>query len=134
MKTMNSAYGTSYLHLFNIWFRYSPPLPPPPPPIHLIFSSNFSLVTLISRALIVRGLPQSTTEDTVLNYFENTRRSGGGAVEEVKIEGSVARVKFESSEGNLVIMFTFIKSGDELISRDQLCNFVTKSRLKFALL
>ena len=80
--------------------------------------------------IIVRGLPQSTTEDTVLNYFENTRRSGGGAVEEVKIEGSVARVKFESSEGNLVVMFTFIKSGDELISRDQLCNFVTKSRLK----
>ena len=84
--------------------------------------------------IIVRGLPQSTTEDTVLNYFENTRRSGGGAVEDVKIEGSVARVKFESSEGNLVVMFTFIKSGDELISRDQLCNFVTKSRLKFALL
>lgn len=80
--------------------------------------------------IIVRGLLQSTTEDTVLNYFENTRRSGGGAVEEVKIEGSVARVKFESSEGNLVVMFTFIKSGDELISRDQLCNFVTKSRLK----
>ena len=80
--------------------------------------------------IIVRGLPQSTTEDTVLNYFENTRRSGGGAVVEVKIEGSEARVKFESSEGNLVVMFTFIKSGDELISRDQLCNFVTKSRLK----
>lgn len=51
MKTMNSAYGTSYLHLFDIWFRYSPPLPPSPPPIHLIFASNFSLVTLISRAL-----------------------------------------------------------------------------------
>ena len=52
-----------------------------------------------------------------MNYFENTRRSGGGAVVEVKIEGSEARVKFESSEGNLVVMFTFINSGDELVSR-----------------
>ena len=64
--------------------------------------------------IIVRGLPQSTTEDTVLNYFENTRRSGGGAVEEVKIEGSVARVKFESSEGNLVLIFTFMNSSHEI--------------------
>ena len=57
---------------------------------------------LQTRVIIVRGLPQNITDDTVLNYFENTRRSGGGAVEEVKIEGSVARVEFESSEGNLI--------------------------------
>ena len=60
--------------------------------------------------VIVRGLPQDSTEDTVLNYFENSRRSKGGAVEEVKIEGNVARVKFESSEGNLNNIMTFLRS------------------------
>ena len=59
--------------------------------------------------VIVRGLPQDSTEDTVLNYFENSKRSKGGAVEEVKIEGNVARVKFESSEGNLNNVMTFFK-------------------------
>ena len=38
-------------------------------------------------------------EDTVLNYFENSRQSGGGAIEEV---GNVARVLVESSEGNCI--------------------------------
>ena len=51
-------------------------------------------------SVIVRGLPQDSTEDTVFNYFENSKWSKGGAVEKVKIEGNVARVKFESSEGN----------------------------------
>ena len=55
---------------------------------------------LQTRVVFVQGLPQNATEDTVLNYFENSRRSGGGAVEEVKIKGNVARVRFESSEGN----------------------------------
>ena len=32
--------------------------------------------------------------------MENTRRSGGGPVEELEITGNSARVKFESSEGN----------------------------------
>ena len=59
--------------------------------------------------VIVRGLPQDSTEDTVLNYFENSKRSKGGAVEEVKIEGNVARVNFESSEGNLNNVMTFFK-------------------------
>ena len=62
--------------------------------------SHVSLVLLQTRVVFVQGLPQNATEDTVLNYFENSRRSGGGAVEEVKIKGNVARVRFESSEGN----------------------------------
>ena len=44
-----------------------------------------------------------TTEDGLWNYLENTRRSSGGPVEEVKITGNTAGVKFESAEGN----FTF---------------------------
>ena len=62
--------------------------------------SHVSLMLLQSRVVIVQGLPQNATEDTVLNYFENSRRSGGGAVEEVKLKGNEARVLFESSEGN----------------------------------
>lgn len=49
--------------------------------------------------MIVRGISTNTTEDSLLNYFENTRRSDGGQVEEVKITENTARVKFESSEG-----------------------------------
>ena len=57
---------------------------------------------LQTRVVFVQGLPQNATEDTVLNYFENSRRSEGGAVEEVQIKGNVARVLFESSEGNCI--------------------------------
>ncbi|KAL9972369.1 hypothetical protein ACROYT_G018654 [Oculina patagonica] len=48
--------------------------------------------------VIIRGLSENTTEDGLLNYFENTRRSGGGYVEEVNIKGDSARIKFESAE------------------------------------
>ena len=56
-----------------------------------------------SSVVFIRGFSEDTTEDDLLNYLENTRRSGGGPVEEVKITGDKARVKFESAEGN----FTF---------------------------
>ena len=50
--------------------------------------------------VFIRGLSGNTTEDGLWNYLENTRRSGGGLVEELKITGNSARVKFETSEGN----------------------------------
>ena len=49
--------------------------------------------------VFIRGLSEHTTEDGLWNYLENTRRSGGGPVEELKITGNSARVKFESAEG-----------------------------------
>ena len=52
--------------------------------------------------MFIRGLSKDTTEDALLNYFENKRRSGGGPVEEVKISENTAQVKFESSEGNFL--------------------------------
>ena len=52
--------------------------------------------------MFIRGLFKDITEDALLNYFENTRRSGGGPVEEVKISENTAHVKFESSEGNFL--------------------------------
>ena len=60
-------------------------------------------IYLQSSVVFIRGLSEVTTEDGLWNYLENTRRSGGGPVEEVKITGDTARVKFESAEGN----FTF---------------------------
>ena len=56
-----------------------------------------------SSVVFIRGLSKNTTEDGLWNYLENTRRSGGGPVEELKITGNSARVKFESSEGNYII-------------------------------
>ena len=60
-------------------------------------------IHLQSSVVFIRGLSEVTTEDGLWNYLENTRRSGGGPVEEVKITGDKARVKFQSAEGN----FTF---------------------------
>ena len=56
-----------------------------------------------SSVVFIRGLSKNTTEDGLRNYLENTRRSGGGPVEELKMTGNSARVKFESSEGNYTI-------------------------------
>ena len=70
--------------------------------------------------VIIHGLSQNTTKDALQNYFENTRRSGGGDVEEVIIEGDWAHIKFESAEGTVYaalacaadIYFSFSKHAD----------------------
>ena len=69
----------------------------------LHFWSNFFFNRSLfqSSVVFIRGLSKNTTEDGLRNYLENRRRSGGGPVEELKITGNSARVKFESSEGRL---------------------------------
>ena len=72
----------------------------------LHFWSNFFFYKRFffqSSVVFIRGLSKNTTEDGLRNYLENTRRSGGGPVEELKMTGNSARVKFESSEGNYTI-------------------------------
>ena len=71
----------------------------------LHFWSNFFYKRFLfqSSVVFIRGLSKKTTEDGLRNYLENTRRSGGGPVEELKMTGNSARVKFESSEGNYTI-------------------------------
>ena len=54
--------------------------------------------------VIIRGLSQNTTEDALQNYFENTRRSGGGHVEKVDIKGDWAHIKFELAEGTVCVV------------------------------
>ena len=87
---------------------------------------------LQTRVVFVQGLPQNATEDTVLNYFENSRRSGGGAVEEVKIKGNVVRVQFESSEGNSIARAadSFVTRGESArgLERKTLVTFLFFSR------
>jgi len=56
--------------------------------------------------VIIRGFSQNTTKDDLQNYFENTRRSGGGDVEEVNIKGDWARIKFESAEGTVYVVIS----------------------------
>ena len=56
-----------------------------------------------SSVVFIRGLSKNTTEDSLRNYLENARRSGGGPVKELEMTGNSARVKFESSEGNYTI-------------------------------
>ena len=58
-----------------------------------------------SRIVEVTGLAAITTEDAICNYFENTRRSGGGEVEsvEMKRESNTAIVTFKESQGVVVI-------------------------------
>ena len=56
-----------------------------------------------SKTIEVAGLPASTTKDSILNYFENKRRSGGGEVETVdlRLEAGVAFVTFKDIDGKL---------------------------------
>ena len=58
-----------------------------------------SLFPVQGNVVIIRGLSEDTTKDALENYLENTRRSGGGAVEEVRITDNWAWVKFTAAEG-----------------------------------
>ena len=51
--------------------------------------------------ILVAGLPDGATEDLVINYFENRKRSMGGPVSNVEIspELQTCKVTFESSDG-----------------------------------
>ena len=53
------------------------------------------------KTIKVTGLAAKTTQDSIINYFENKRRSGGGAVESVEFQSDpgVALVTFEDANG-----------------------------------
>ena len=54
-----------------------------------------------SKTIQITGLTAQSTEDSIRNYFENERRSGGGEVEAVTFrpEENVAFVTFKDFEG-----------------------------------
>lgn len=49
--------------------------------------------------LQVRGVSPQTSEETVMVYFENTRRSGGGDVKSIKLKDGVFYIVFEDEHG-----------------------------------
>ena len=59
-----------------------------------------------SRIVEVTGLAAVTSEDAICNYFENTRRSGGGEVEsvEMKPELNMAIVTFKEAHGTVILL------------------------------
>ena len=56
-----------------------------------------------SRVIEVHGLAATSTNDSILMFFENTRRSGGGEVEHVDYtpEKGIAVVTFVNAESKL---------------------------------
>lgn len=54
-----------------------------------------------SKTIKITGVAAKTTEDSISNYFENERRSGGGEVEAVDLrpEENVAFVTFKDVDG-----------------------------------
>ena len=59
-----------------------------------------------SKTIQITGLTAQSTEDSIRNYFENARRSGGGEVETVTFrpEENVALVTFKDVGGKLFIV------------------------------
>lgn len=53
----------------------------------------------------VRGLTSTTSTETLMNYFENKRRSGGGNVENVRLDSKkeVFFVTFEDPQGTVFV-------------------------------
>lgn len=54
----------------------------------------------------VTGISRETTEDALLNFFLNTRRSGGGEIKDshLKLEEGVADITFMTSEGKYLVV------------------------------
>jgi len=57
-----------------------------------------------SRTIELIGLAPTTTEDSIRNFFENTRRSGGGDIDSVEFnpEKGFAVITFMSAESEFV--------------------------------
>ena len=55
----------------------------------------------VKKTIKVTGLAAKTTKDSIINYFENERRSGGGEVESVdfQIDRGMAFVTFSDANG-----------------------------------
>ena len=59
-----------------------------------------------SKTIQITGLTAQSTEDSIRNYFENERRSGGGEVEVVTFrpEENTALVTFKDVEGESLLL------------------------------
>lgn len=57
-----------------------------------------------SRTIELNGLAPTTTEDSIRNFFENTRRSGGGDIDSLEFnpEEGFAVITFMSAESEFI--------------------------------
>ena len=62
-----------------------------------------------SRVIRVTGISPKTTKDALLNFFENTRRSGGDEIEEIQndLDEMIAEITFCSAEGKSTYLSFF---------------------------
>ena len=62
-----------------------------------------------SKTIQITGLTAQSTEDSIRNYFENERRSGGGEVEAVTFrpEENMALVTFKDIQGESLLFTLF---------------------------
>ncbi|KAL3864673.1 hypothetical protein ACJMK2_006335 [Sinanodonta woodiana] len=54
------------------------------------------------RKLKITKLPEGTTEDTLLNFFENRRRNGGGPIERIEYHPATSSAIIEFQEADVV--------------------------------
>lgn len=52
-----------------------------------------------NRTVEVLGVPEEVEDELLYLYFENKRRSGGGSLVSVELEGSRAILVFEEADG-----------------------------------
>ena len=69
-----------------------------------------------SKTIQITGLTAQSTEDSIRNYFENERRSGGGEVE---------AVTFRPEENTALVTFKDVEGEYFTVSLQNRCNFFT---------
>lgn len=63
----------------------------------------------LENILEVRGVSSMTREYTVMIYFENTRRSGGGEIKSMKSKHGVFYIIFEDERGTFLLQTEFLR-------------------------
>ena len=66
--------------------------------------------------IIVSGILSSTSEDAVINYFENSRRSGGGEVSNIHF----------TDNGETIITFTEVKGTSGIASSSFIIHLIAR--------
>ena len=66
--------------------------------------------------IIVSGILSSTSEDAVINYFENSRRSGGGEVSNTHF----------TDNGEAIITFTEVKGTSDIASSSFIIHLIAR--------
>ena len=86
---------------------------------HLSNKSNVMRTNIVEIHGDITGLEKESIE----MYLENTRRSGGGDIEEINLDATPPRVTFRDPEGNFAV-FCVLKNIIHFIASKYYLNFV----------